>query len=219
MFFDEIASSYDGWYETPLGSFADEVEIALAFGLFEVRPGDLILDAGCGTGNFSLKLARKGARVVGVDISPDMLALAREKAAREGPAPHPDGDRSIIQAYPFTLPGVGRGGPTGSRAKGSLPFAKGRPERAPNVAQESPPFPKGGQGGFAVFAQMDIYNLSLPPDHFDGVVTMAAFEFIHEPQRAFAELMRVLKPGGAEERMSRTGAKGGFIAALWYKPR
>ncbi len=133
MFFDEIASSYDDWYETPLGRFADRVETELAFDLFNFRQGDLVLDAGCGTGNFSLKLARKGAWVVGVDIAPGMLSLAREKAAREQQV---------------------------------------------------------------TFKEMDLYSLGYPPDYFDGIVSMAAFEFIHEPQKAFAELMRVLKPGG-----------------------
>ena len=33
------------------------------------------LDAGCGTGNLSLKLARMGCSVTGVDISENMLAV------------------------------------------------------------------------------------------------------------------------------------------------
>jgi SAM-dependent methyltransferase len=39
-----------------------------------------VLDAGCGTGYLSRKLAREGARVVGVDLSPKMVDLARAKA-------------------------------------------------------------------------------------------------------------------------------------------
>ena len=45
---------------------------------------ELLLDLGCGTGSLSLSLARRGISVVGVDISPDMLMLARDKAARAG---------------------------------------------------------------------------------------------------------------------------------------
>ncbi len=39
-----------------------------------------VLDAGCGTGYLSRKLAEKGAKVVGVDLSPKMVDLARAKA-------------------------------------------------------------------------------------------------------------------------------------------
>lgn len=39
-----------------------------------------ILDVGCGTGRHTLKLARAGARVTGIDFSEGMLARARMKA-------------------------------------------------------------------------------------------------------------------------------------------
>lgn len=42
-----------------------------------------VLDLGCGQGWFSRQLARRGARVVGVDISPDMLAHARRHEEEE----------------------------------------------------------------------------------------------------------------------------------------
>ncbi|MEU7474147.1 class I SAM-dependent methyltransferase [Streptomyces sp. NPDC044984] len=44
------------------------------------RPGD-VLDLGCGTGSLSLLAAERGHRVTGVDRSPAMVALAREKLA------------------------------------------------------------------------------------------------------------------------------------------
>lgn len=40
------------------------------------------MDVGCGTGNFSIKLARKGLEVVGVDISRPMIEKAREKVKK-----------------------------------------------------------------------------------------------------------------------------------------
>ena len=46
-----------------------------------VRPGDLVLDAACGTGDFALADRRAGAaKVTGVDFSPRMLERARHKA-------------------------------------------------------------------------------------------------------------------------------------------
>ena len=48
-----------------------------------IRPGDRVLDFGCGTGWTSIMLARTGAEVVGMDIAPAALAIAREVADRE----------------------------------------------------------------------------------------------------------------------------------------
>ena len=39
-----------------------------------------ILDAGCGTGRLAIEAARRGHRVVGVDLDPDMIERARSKA-------------------------------------------------------------------------------------------------------------------------------------------
>jgi SAM-dependent methyltransferase len=44
--------------------------------------GASILDVGCGVGRWSLRLARGGNRVVGVDLSPTMVDVARESAVR-----------------------------------------------------------------------------------------------------------------------------------------
>jgi trans-aconitate methyltransferase len=54
----------------------------MAAGLLELlkaEPGERILDLGCGTGHLTEKIAASGAKVVGVDRSPDMIRQAREK--------------------------------------------------------------------------------------------------------------------------------------------
>ena len=49
-----------------------------------LKPGEKILDVGCGTGTLSQLLANEGYRVTGVDLSEDMLALAYEKSLTSG---------------------------------------------------------------------------------------------------------------------------------------
>jgi ubiquinone/menaquinone biosynthesis C-methylase UbiE len=43
-----------------------------------------VLDAGCGTGEHAMRAASLGLEVVGVDVAPTALAMAREKAAARG---------------------------------------------------------------------------------------------------------------------------------------
>lgn len=44
--------------------------------------GRRVLDAGCGTGQMAQELARRGAEVVGVDISPALIEIARKRLPR-----------------------------------------------------------------------------------------------------------------------------------------
>jgi magnesium-protoporphyrin O-methyltransferase len=55
-------------------------------------PGDLrglrVLDAGCGTGALALDAARRGAQVVAIDLSPQLVNVARDRVAElQGTAP------------------------------------------------------------------------------------------------------------------------------------
>src|SRR5262245_66645109 len=66
-------------YLSPPRTTVYPLEYAYAL-LGEVR-GLRVLDFGCGSGENSLLLARRGARVVGVDISESLIAVARRRLA------------------------------------------------------------------------------------------------------------------------------------------
>lgn len=57
----------------------DRMRATLLSWLGEDLRGHRILDAGCGTGALAIEAARRGADVVAVDLSPTLVALARER--------------------------------------------------------------------------------------------------------------------------------------------
>lgn len=87
--FDNIAADYDrlnhllslnidkGWRRKAVRQIADVSE--------PLR----VLDVACGTGDFTIEIARRvasGSRVTGIDLSEGMMAIGREKIARAGVA-------------------------------------------------------------------------------------------------------------------------------------
>jgi SAM-dependent methyltransferase len=52
--------------------------------LSKAGPGVRVLEYGCGTGSLALELGRRGADVMGVDISPVAITSARRRARRAG---------------------------------------------------------------------------------------------------------------------------------------
>jgi len=76
----DAAQDYDSWFQTPFGRYADLLEKELMFRFIGDVKGKKVLDFGCGTGNFSVELAKRGAKVTGVDISSELLKTAKNKA-------------------------------------------------------------------------------------------------------------------------------------------
>jgi SAM-dependent methyltransferase len=71
--YDAVADFYQaGWPDT----YTDAVSVAL-FELLGPLAGTRVLDLACGHGRISRELARRGARVVGVDLSGALLERAR----------------------------------------------------------------------------------------------------------------------------------------------
>jgi len=71
-----------GEYELTAVAVTPAAEAVVLAG--RVRPGQRVLDVGCGTGNAALIAARAGAEVTAVDPSPRLLDVARAQARREG---------------------------------------------------------------------------------------------------------------------------------------
>ncbi|MFM8467355.1 MAG: magnesium protoporphyrin IX methyltransferase [Oxalobacteraceae bacterium] len=57
----------------------DRMRETLLSWLPEDLRGRRVLDAGCGTGTLAVELARRGAHVVAIDLSPTLVELARER--------------------------------------------------------------------------------------------------------------------------------------------
>jgi len=80
--FTEIASHYDRLMASvPYTLWADYVEQILR--RLKAKPRR-VLDIACGTGNTSEPMYDRGCQVTGVDVSPEMIEIARSKAARSG---------------------------------------------------------------------------------------------------------------------------------------
>lgn len=54
--------------------------------LAAVTPQDTVIDLGSGDGRIVIAAAKRGARALGIEYNPDMVALSRERAIREGVA-------------------------------------------------------------------------------------------------------------------------------------
>ena len=80
--YNEFAYSYDALM-TDVDYKKRTDYICSLFETFDRMP-TLMLDLACGTGEFSNRFANKGVSVIGVDISYDMLSIAREKSAEQG---------------------------------------------------------------------------------------------------------------------------------------
>ncbi|MFG3498802.1 class I SAM-dependent methyltransferase [Streptomyces sp. NPDC047928] len=119
----EQARAWDGDEGAYWAAHADQFDRALRAyqGRFlhaaAIRPGERVLDIGCGTGETARAAGREaaggataggrgvdgeaaGGSVLGVDLSGEMLRVARERAARQGLA-HVVFEQGDAQAYPF----------------------------------------------------------------------------------------------------------------------
>ncbi len=94
----ELAPETTGRTIRSWARFYDAVSWLMSFGkapairkktvaLAQPAAGEKVLDVGCGTGTLAIALRAKvgpGGEVVGIDAAPEMIAVARNKAAKQG---------------------------------------------------------------------------------------------------------------------------------------
>ena len=79
--YNDFAEVYDKLQDADYEKFADYYER-----IFERlgRKPKLVLDLACGTGNITIPMAKRGYDMIGLDLSCEMLNIARDKAYAEG---------------------------------------------------------------------------------------------------------------------------------------
>lgn len=69
------------WYDETIAkddSYQNKVILPNLLRLMEIKPGEKILDVGCGTGFFAAEFLKAGAKVTGIDIGEELLVIARK---------------------------------------------------------------------------------------------------------------------------------------------
>ena len=99
-YYDEL------WERLPADQTPWRFRARRAFLLGELRPGDRLLDLGCGEGQFSAAAAAAGAVVTAADVAPEALRrlhtrhpeLTTVQVPFDGPLPFEDGQFDIVWA-------------------------------------------------------------------------------------------------------------------------
>ncbi|WP_013322351.1 class I SAM-dependent methyltransferase [Gloeothece verrucosa] len=79
----ETVQAWDEDYYHPLAQDYYDKAIENLFKLMDIQPGETILDAGCGPGVHSIRLAKKNIKVLAIDISKTMLREAQKRVLQE----------------------------------------------------------------------------------------------------------------------------------------
>lgn len=84
--YDKFSSDYDRFVNWQSRLAIEMPFLLKQLGNVHPRPGTplRVLDAACGTGQHAIALSREGLKVVGADLSPEMIAVARTNASSAG---------------------------------------------------------------------------------------------------------------------------------------
>lgn len=194
MFWDLLAPVYDNSFSALMHSGTLRmVEDA------QIKPGDKVLDVACGTGNAALLAVRKTGptgEVIGIDISPNMVAKSNEKAKARGLANvkfeemdaekltykdnsfdaivsqwgfmlFPDSHRSLLECYRVLKPGGRLSAMVMGRAENSY-FVSLAAAAAYRIAPETVAISEEGPSQF-MFGPEGAFDSALKAADFAGV--------------------------------------------------
>jgi ubiquinone/menaquinone biosynthesis C-methylase UbiE len=74
----KVANWYNNLIEKGQDSYQKKLILPNLIRLLEVRRGEVILDLACGQGFFSREFQKEGAKVIGVDVSKELIDLAKK---------------------------------------------------------------------------------------------------------------------------------------------
>ena len=69
-----------GFYDETVNDWPGEIDFYQELAGEATAKGQTVLEIACGTGRVAARLAAKGAQVTGMDLTPDMLEIARKKS-------------------------------------------------------------------------------------------------------------------------------------------
>jgi ubiquinone/menaquinone biosynthesis C-methylase UbiE len=75
---------YAQTYDTAVPDWPGEIDFYRELAIEAFAKGQAVLEVACGTGRVAIRLAQEGGEVVGLDLSPAMLDVARAKSASLG---------------------------------------------------------------------------------------------------------------------------------------
>jgi ubiquinone/menaquinone biosynthesis C-methylase UbiE len=78
---EQVVSEIDAlFYDQNVHDWPGELDFYLDFARPVIASGGKILEIACGTGRVTIPLARAGAQITGLELSPGMLTIARQKS-------------------------------------------------------------------------------------------------------------------------------------------
>lgn len=167
--FDEMAEEYDDISDLWYSWLFSRLHFLIAKNVInQFHPKD-VLDVGCGTGFQSFLHAAAGARVIGIDISTELINKAEQKSKNFNPA-------TPIQLF-----------------KENYEFVKSYNNFIFSILKKSAPI----EYTEPQFSVADAQNLPFTNGRFDHVNCCGSvLSFIPDHVSAINEMYRVLKPGG-----------------------